>query len=93
MGKDFEGELKDAGNSAPCEDNNTHWFCISKNGSVTNNYWFSENMKGFLLVPVMVIDGAGNDTANLKVRFFFLGGGDGDNGPKSPVGQKFLSKS
>ena len=43
---------------------------------MTNNYWFSDSMKGFLLVPIMVLDGAGNDTATLKVRTFNPGSDD-----------------
>ena len=54
-----------------CDDGIKHVFCVSKNGSIMNNKWFSdsESTYGFFIVPVSVADNAGSDNATIKVSF------------------------
>ena len=67
ISSDLQEKVQDQAGVTPCDDNMTHLFCVHRNGSVTSNFWFSEDMSGFFEVPVIVADGAGNDTASIKV--------------------------
>ena len=41
--------------------------CLTGNGTVLTNIHFEENMNGFIDIPVLVRDAAGNSTAVLRV--------------------------
>ena len=57
-----------------CDDGIKHVFCVSKNGSIMNNKWFSdsESTYGFFIVPVSVADNAGSDNATVKVSYLLF---------------------
>lgn len=44
-----------------------HIVCVTGNGSLVNNKYFSEDLAGYVIVPVNVSDSAGSDVAVVKV--------------------------
>lgn len=44
-----------------------HLFCVTKNGTIVNNKFFSEDLSGYFIVTVKVADSGGNDTADITV--------------------------
>ncbi|XP_052791239.1 cadherin-23-like [Mya arenaria] len=61
------GKVNPLSGTNKCEDGKNHVFCVSSNGSVVNNKYFSEDMSGYFILPVVVSDKAGNDTAEIMI--------------------------
>lgn len=51
-----------------CPDNqDSSAVCITSNGTLTTNILFEENMKGYISIPLVAADAAGNSTTTLRV--------------------------
>ncbi|KAL4239383.1 hypothetical protein ACF0H5_000200 [Mactra antiquata] len=50
-----------------CEDGFKHIFCMTTNGTIVNNKYFSEDLIGYFIVPIKVWDNGGSDLANLTI--------------------------
>ncbi|CAC5415598.1 unnamed protein product [Mytilus coruscus] len=45
----------------------TRAVCITSNGTLSTNILFEENMKGYILIPLVATDAAGNSTTTLRI--------------------------
>ncbi|XP_052265663.1 cadherin-23-like isoform X2 [Dreissena polymorpha] len=62
-----KGDLKPDSGSKTCEDNKTHLFCVTHDGTIKVNKNIDETLSGYFIVPVLVNDTAGEDRANITI--------------------------
>ncbi|XP_060598712.1 cadherin-23-like [Ruditapes philippinarum] len=64
---ELQNKIKHDSGDKLCDDGIKHIFCITKNGTIVNNKFFSEDLSGYFIVTVNVSDKAGFDTANVTI--------------------------
>ncbi|XP_053381734.1 protocadherin Fat 4-like [Mercenaria mercenaria] len=68
----LSGKISPLGGVMHCSsDKKRHIVCVSGNGSLINNKYYSEDISGYFVLPVNVSDAAGRDTVRIKI--FLIG--------------------